>query len=76
MRHITKESIETLERRHDFLSQRLKERGEYSGDSYDYAEVEALKTAIWNMKFIHSHPVVERKIRTEESYDEIMNEEI
>lgn len=71
MRRIVKDQIETLERRQAFLEQRLEERKEYSGDSYDVAEVEALKTAVWNLKFIKEHPSVQHRIEQESSLEEI-----
>lgn len=71
MRRIVKEQIESLERRLTFLDRRLRERKSYSGDSYDKAEVEALRSAIWFMKFIDEHPSVQRRISEENSLEEI-----
>lgn len=71
MRRIVKEQIESLERRRTFLAKRLEERKSYSGDSYDKAEVEALGSAIWFMRFIDEHPSVQRRINEENSLEEI-----
>ena len=75
MRRIVKEQIESLERRRTFLAKRLEERKSYSGDSYDKAEIEALKTAIWTLEFIEDHYDIQRSIRTAVAYDELFYEE-
>ena len=63
-----------LKRRQTFLEERLEKLGEYSGDSYDKNEVEALKTALWLMQFVKDHPYLKNRIESEESYDAIMGE--
>lgn len=76
MRHITKNNIHTLKRRLAFLERRAKKyNGEFRGDSYDKAEIEALKTAIWTLEFIEDHYDIQRSIRTAVAYDELFNEE-
>lgn len=72
MRTISRDQILILKRRQAFLEERLEKLGEYSGDSYDKNEVEALKTALWLMQFIKGHPYIKNRIESEESYDTIM----
>lgn len=75
MRHITKNNIHTLKRRLAFLEKRAgKYNGEFRGDSYDKAEIEALKTAIWTLEFIDGHYDLQRSIKTAAAYDDLMDE--
>lgn len=71
MRRIAKDQILILDRRLTFLENRLRERGAYKGDSYDKNEIEALKTAVWYLKFIDDHPSVQRRISEQNSLEEI-----
>lgn len=71
MRHISKDQMIILERRLIFLERRLKERGKYKGDSYDKNEIAALKTAIWYLKFVDTHPSIQHRIAEQSSLEEI-----
>ena len=72
MRYITKDHIKILERRLKFLEERLASRGHYSGDNYDKNEAEAIKTAVWYLRFLRMHKSVQSLIETEAECEAII----
>lgn len=72
MRHIAKDHIKILERRLKFLEERLASRGHYSGDNYDKNEVEAIKTAVWYLRFLRMHKSVQNLIETKAECEAII----
>ena len=71
MRAITKDHLEILIRRKEFLEARIKKLKSYKGDTYDKSEAEALRVALSYMTFIREHPSIQRRIKEQGSLEEI-----
>lgn len=71
MRVITKDHLDILIRRRNFLEDRIKKLKSYRGDTFDKSEADALRVALGYMTFIREHPSIQRRIKEQESLENI-----